>query len=111
MAAIEITKESFKETVNRPGLVLLDWWASWCGPCRAFAPVFEFASAQHPDAVFGKIDTDAQPELSSEFRIRSIPTLMIFRDGVLVFERAGALPAAALHEAIQKARTAHLDDG
>jgi thioredoxin 1 len=104
MAAVEITKDNFKETVSKPGIVILDWWAAWCGPCRAFAPTFEAASNKHTDVVFGKIDTDAQPELSGAFEIRSIPTLMVFRDGILLFEQAGALPAAALEDLLKQVR-------
>src|SRR6266540_1692906 len=103
MALIEINKENFDTTVSS-GIVLLDWWAAWCGPCRAFAPVFEGAAAKHGDIAFGKIDTDAQPELSRGFGIRSIPTLMAFRDGILVFEQAGALPAALLEDLIGQVR-------
>ena len=104
MASQVIGKDNFKETVQGGGIVLLDWWAEWCGPCRAFAPVFEKASETHQDVVFGKIDTEAQPELSSAFEIRSIPTLMVFRDGVLLFQQAGALPAPALEDVIQQAK-------
>ncbi|XXF78757.1 thioredoxin [Myxococcaceae bacterium GXIMD 01537] len=104
MATVEINKDTFKETVGKDGIVILDWWAAWCGPCRAFAPTFEQASTKHPDIVFGKIDTDAQPELSGAFEIRSIPTLMVFRDGILLFEQAGALPAAALEDLIKQVR-------
>ncbi|MFP2907249.1 thioredoxin [Pyxidicoccus sp. 3LFB2] len=104
MAAVEITKDNFKETVAKEGIVILDWWAAWCGPCRAFAPTFEAASTKHPDIVFGKIDTEAQPELSGAFEIRSIPTLMVFRDGILLFEQAGALPAAALEDLLKQVR-------
>ena len=108
MAAAEITGNNFDKTIES-GIVLLDWWATWCGPCRAFAPTFERASEQHDDIVFGKIDTDAQPGLARKFGIRSIPTLMVFRDGILIFEQAGALPAPALEELIGKVRALDMD--
>ena len=109
MATVEITKDNFETTVAS-GIVLLDWWAGWCGPCRAFAPTFEQASEKHRDLVFGKIDTDAQPELAGGFGIRSIPTLMVFRDGILIFEQPGALPAAKLDELIGKVRALDMED-
>ncbi len=109
MATIEITKESFERTVHS-GIVLVDWWAAWCGPCRAFAPTFEAASEAHPDVVFGKVDTDAEAELSAGFGFRSIPTLMVFRDGILLFAQPGVLPAAALEELIGKVRALDMDD-
>lgn len=110
MATVEISKDNFKETVGKEGsIVILDWWAEWCGPCRAFAPTFEQASTKHADIVFGKIDTDAQPELSGAFEIRSIPTLMVFRDGILLFEQAGALPAAALEDLIKQVRALDME--
>jgi thioredoxin 1 len=109
MATVEISKDNFKGTVGTQGIVLLDWWAAWCGPCRAFAPIFEQVSTRHTDITFGKIDTDAQQELSGAFEIRSIPTLMVFRDGILLFEQAGALPAAALEDLITKVRALDMD--
>ncbi|GHG80251.1 thioredoxin [Comamonas sp. JC664] len=109
MAAVEITKDNFKETVSKEGIVILDWWASWCGPCRAFAPIFEQTSSKHPDIVFGKIDTDAQQELSGAFEIRSIPTLMVFRDGILLFEQPGAMPAAALEDLLSQVKALDME--
>jgi len=109
MSTIALTKDTFEDTVTKPGITLVDWWASWCGPCRMFAPVFQTASEQHPDIAFGKIDTEDQPELSAAARISSIPTLMAFRDGILVFSQPGALPAAALERLIQAVRELDMD--
>ncbi|MEZ4224449.1 MAG: thioredoxin [Polyangiaceae bacterium] len=100
---MELTQENFEATVKE-GIVLIDWWASWCGPCRAFAPIYDRVAAQNPDITFGKIDTEAEPGLASAFQIRAIPTLMAFKDGVLVFEQAGMMPALALAELVDKLR-------
>jgi thioredoxin 1 len=104
MPTQEITAKNLVETVQKPGIVLLDFWASWCGPCRAFTPIFEGVAARHPDVVFGKVDTEAEAELAAAFDIRSIPTLMAFRDGVLVFSQPGMLPAPALEQLLTKVR-------
>ncbi len=104
MATVELTKENFDEVLGQGGLVLVDFWASWCGPCRQFAPVYEEASEKHPDVVFGSIDTEAQPELSGAFNVSSIPTLMIVRDRVVLFQQPGALPASALEDLIRQAQ-------
>ena len=110
MSTVELTAENFETTVSADGIVLVDWWASWCGPCRQFAPVFEEASKTHEDITFGKIDTDAQQQLSAMANIQSIPTLMAFRDGILVFNQAGALPAPALEQVVQAVRDLDMDD-
>jgi thioredoxin 1 len=106
---VEVTAGNFKQLVERDGIVLLDWWAAWCGPCRAFAPTFEKAAAANPDLVFGKIDTEAQQELAASFQIRSIPTLMILRDQVLLFSQPGALPEAALSDLIAQVRALDME--
>lgn len=100
----EITTQNFTQYIEREGIVFVDWWASWCGPCRAFAPIFEAAAARHPDVTWGKVDTDAQQQLAGAFAIRSIPTLMVFRDGILLFEQPGMLPAAAIDRLVQQVK-------
>jgi thioredoxin 1 len=110
MTTVALTKYDFDETVGTNETVLVDFWASWCGPCRMFAPIFEAASAAHPDVVFGKVDTEAEQELAARFRIMSIPTLMAFRDNVLLYAQPGALPEAALEELIAKVRSLDMDE-
>lgn len=110
MAALTLTAENFNSTVDDNGIVLVDFWASWCGPCRAFAPVFEKAAEANPDIVFGKVDTEDQPQLAGAFQIRSIPTLMVFRDQVLLYAQPGALPAHALDQLITQIRELDMDE-
>ena len=110
MATIELTGEKFTETIENNGIVLVDFWAAWCGPCRQFAPVFEEASNKHDDIVFAKVDTDAEQELAAAANIQSIPTLMAFRDGLMVFSNSGVLPAAAVEDLIRQIRELPMDD-
>ncbi len=108
-ATVEVTAKNFKEVVERDGIVLLDWWAPWCGPCRVFGPTYEKAAGKHADVVFGKVNTEDQPDLAGAFDIRSIPTLMILRDRVLIFSQPGALPEAALEDLIRQVRALDMD--
>jgi thioredoxin 1 len=105
VATIELTQENFDKTVTENAMVIVDFWAPWCGPCRGFAPVYEKASETHADVVFAKVNTDEQQELAGAFKIRSIPTLMVFRENVILFQQAGALPGNALEQVITQAKT------
>jgi thioredoxin len=110
MPTVELTRDNFESVVTDNPMVIVDFWAPWCGPCRGFAPVFENASQSHPDIVFAKVNTDQEQELAGSFNIRSIPTLMVFRDKVILFQQAGALPASALEQVVSQAKAVDMTE-
>ena len=109
MATLELTAQNFEEHTDREGITLVDFWASWCGPCRQFAPIFERVSEKNPDVVFGKVDTEANPDLAGTFNVSAIPTLMVIRDRVVLYAQPGALPESALEDLLQQARELDMD--
>jgi thioredoxin 1 len=110
MAVVELTKENFEQVITSNPTVIVDYWAPWCGPCRGFAPVFEQVSGEHPDVVFAKVNTDEEQEIAAHFQIRSIPTLMVFRDQVIVFSQPGALAKGPFQQVVQKAKELDMDE-
>jgi thioredoxin 1 len=110
MAVVELTKENFEEVVTSNSTVIVDYWAPWCGPCRGFAPVFEKVAEANPDVVFAKVNTDEEQEIAAHFQIRSIPTLMVFRDQIIVFSQPGAIPQGAFEQVVAKAKTLDMDE-
>lgn len=110
MATVEVTQENFNQVVNGNNMVIVDFWAPWCGPCRSFAPAYEAASEKHPDVVFAKVNTEEQQALAGYFQVRSIPTLMIFREKIIIFAQPGALPAATLEQIVEKAKALDMDE-
>jgi thioredoxin 1 len=110
MATVALTKDTFEDTISSNDIVLVDFWASWCGPCRMFAPIYEQVSERNPDIVFGKVDTEAEPELAGAFRIQSIPTLLVVRDNVVLYSQPGALPEAALDDLVSQVRQLDMED-
>ena len=110
MAVVELTKENFEQVITSNATVIVDYWAPWCGPCRGFAPVFEKVSESHPDVIFAKVNTDEEQEIAAHFQIRSIPTLMVFRDQIIVFSQPGALPQGAFEQVVSKAKELDMEE-